>query len=121
MKKILVATGFIICIAGNAQKITNKIHFQKGKNLEVTTETSSTSSMEFMGQSMQSSVSSTVTQNFYIKDVSNNNATIDHSNKRILFKADGMGQTISFDSDKPEDMKSDIGKSFQAGLENKYT
>src|SRR2546423_490589 len=121
MKKAFVVILITLSLTGFSQKITNKLRFQKGQNLEVTTKTNATSSMEMMGQSMQTTVTSIVTQNFSVTDANNNVATIDHKTKRIQFKADAMGQSQEFDSDKPEDLKGDVGKSLQPALDKKYT
>ena len=121
MKKAFALILIISTFTGFSQKISNKLHFQKGQNLEVTTKTNATSSMEMMGQSMQTTVTSIVTQNFSVTDANNNVATIDHKTKRIQFKADAMGQSQEFDSDKPEDLKGDVGKSLQPALDKKYT
>jgi hypothetical protein len=112
---------FLLSIATLGQKVSNNIQFPKGKNLYVNTEINSTTTMDVMGQSMQTSVTSNVTQTFSIKEVKNSISEIEHSIKQIEFNADGMGQKISFDSGKPEDLSSDIGKSFQTALNSKYT
>src|SRR5215210_614166 len=114
MKKILFAALIALAaINGFAQKINNKLSFKKGQKLEFVTETVKKSSMEMMGQAMESTVNSTVTEIFDVQDANNNGATIEHKVKRLVFTMDGMGQTQSFDSEKEGDRKGEMGKMFE--------
>lgn len=119
MKKI-----FFIAFAAMASTCfgqTNKIIFPKGHQLEVSTQMTSSTAMDAMGQSIQSSANSTMTEVFNVKDANNNSATLEHSVKKIQFVVNGgMGQNFSFDSDKDEDRKGDIGKSLDKVLKDKY-
>ena len=122
MTKILFAA--VIALAattGFAQKINNKLSFKKGQKLEFVTETVKKSSMEMMGQPMESTVNSSVTEIFDVQDVNNNGATIEHKVKRLVFTMEGMGQTQSFDSEKENDLKGELGKMFEKSLKDKYT
>jgi hypothetical protein len=104
-----------------AQKVTNKITFPKGKQLDVVTEIKSQLTQEMMGQNMDINVNATVAHAFDVKDASNTAATLEHTVKRIQINFDGMGQTQSFDSDKEADRNSEMGKSAEKSLKSKYT
>lgn len=121
MKKILLIASIILSINGFAQKVNGKLSFQKGQKLEMVTETKKTTAMELMGQSMETTVSSTVTEVFDIEDANADSAVIEHKIKRMVFTAEGMGNSQSFDSEKEEDRKGEIGKLMEKSLKNKYT
>jgi ACT domain-containing protein len=98
-----------------------QLNFQKNQKLEVVTETKRTSSMELMGQSMESTVNSTMTTVYDVKDVSATGSTLEHKVKRLVFNANAMGQSQSFDSEKQEDMNGEMGKMLEKSIKNKYT
>lgn len=119
MKKIFFVS--LVFSAGISFSQTNQLIFSKGQRLELTTQMTSATSMELMGQAMQSSATTSVSEIFDVKDTANTGATIEHSVKRIQFDVTGgMGQNFSFDSDKEEDRKGDIGKSLDKTLKDKY-
>jgi len=98
-----------------------KVSFPKGQKLEMTAQTKAVITQEVAGQSMDMNVNSTITRSFDIEDVTNGTAKIEHKVKRLQFSFDVMGQSQSFDSDKPEDLKTEIGKSLEKSVKNKYT
>src|SRR5690349_19784458 len=119
MKKIFLLVFVTASITVSAQNTSNTISFPKGKKLEMIAETKAVISQEMMGQKMDVNVNSTITRSFDIGDVKNGTAKIEHKVKRLQFSFDAMGQAQSFDSDKEEDMKSEMGKSFEKSLKNK--
>lgn len=120
MKKMLLVLGIALSTGAFAQKVDTKLSFQKGK-LDVITEISRTSSMELMGQSMESVVKSTTHEILDVQDVSASGTKIEHKMKRLRFSADAMGQSQSFDSEKQEDLKGEMGKIMEKSLKDKYT
>jgi hypothetical protein len=120
MKQLLFFAAIAISISGFSQKINNKLNFQKGQKLEMTTLVNSVITQEVMGQSMEIKVNATITRSFDIEDVNAAGATIEHKVKRVQVNFEGMGQSQSFDSEKEADMKSDMGKGFEKSLKNKY-
>ena len=74
-----------------------------------------------MGQAMESTVNSTLTEVFDIEEVSGSETTIGHKVKRLVFSAEGMGNMQRFDSEKEEDRKGQMGKMMEKSLKNKYT
>lgn len=119
MKKIFVTALLATSLAGFGQ---SKLTFQKGQKVEVVTESKTSSSMQLMGQAMESNASASVTQNFDVQDVKDGIATIEAKTKNVQLKTEGgMGQNLDFNSDKPDDMKGDIGKILDPKLKSKYT
>lgn len=121
MKKIFFLAFVAIGINVSAQKGASPINFPKGKKLEMVAQTKAVISQEMMGQSMDINVNSTITRAFDIEDVKNGTAKIEHKVKRLQFSFDAMGQQQSFDSDKEEDVKGEMGKAFEKSLKNKYS
>src|ERR1700712_4691276 len=89
-------------LAGYAQKIAVK----KGQKLETVTTTKMT--MEVMGQNVENET--TLTSAVEIKDVSADGFLFANTVKRMVIKGNGMGQDMSFDSDKKEDMNGNVGQ-----------
>lgn len=121
MKKIFLLAALAMTMTGFAQKVTNKLSFQKGQKFEVTTVTDKNSTMEFMGQPMESKINATFTEVLDVADGSTSGATLEHKVKRLQFDMTSPMQSESFDSEKDADRKGDMGKMLEKGLKNKYT
>ena len=103
-KRIFLSIAMIATVAtvGNAQKIA----VTKGQKLETLTTTKMT--MEMMGQNINNE--SGATTDIEVKDVNAEGFLFSSIIKRMTTKVSGMGQDISFDSDKKEDMDGQIGQ-----------
>ncbi|RYY38813.1 MAG: hypothetical protein EOO08_13450 [Chitinophagaceae bacterium] len=122
MKKLFLFGALAFSLSGFAQKVTGKIGLQKGQKLEVATETKRNATQELMGQTMESSMSSSSLEVYDVQDASATGATIEHKVKQFKFSAEGGGQAQSFDSEKPEDLKGEMGQIIDKKvLKNKYT
>lgn len=119
MKKLVFIAFLALGTSVFAQN--NKITFTKGQKLEIVTEIQKSSAQEVMGQSMESTMNATITQSLDVEDVNETGATIEQKIKRILLTAEGMGQSQSFDSEKEDDRKGEMGKLMEKSLKNKYT
>ena len=117
MKKTVFSALLLLSLGSQAQKVSNKLQFQKGQKLEMVTTVKAASQM--MGQSIDINVISNRVLN--VADVSGGNATIENNIKRLQVNFDGMGQNQAYDSDKESDQNSEMGKNFEKGLKNKYT
>src|SRR6478736_4643626 len=102
MKKTVLSAIIFFSLAANAQKVSNKLQFQKGQKLEMQTTVKSASQM--MGQAIDINVMSTRLLN--VTDVSGGNATLENKIKRLQVNFDGMGQNQSYDSDEEADRTS---------------
>lgn len=99
-----------VVIAGvsHAQKIAVK------KGLKLETVTTTKMSMEVMGQNLDNE--STSTSSIELKDVTDSNYIFSSTIKRMTVKGSGMGQDISFDSDKKEDMDGQVGQALKGKI-----
>lgn len=86
----------------NAQKVA----ITKGQKLETLTTTKMT--IEVMGQNIDNESSST--NSVEVKDVNADGYLFANTVKRMTMKGSGMGQDMSFDSDKKEDMDGQVGQ-----------
>lgn len=121
MKKIFFILSVAMTTTGFAQKVNNQLQFQKGQKLEVVVETNKTSSVEVMGQSMETKVTSTISEVFDVEDANSNGAIIEHKVKQVKFNLTNPMQSQSFDSENEADRKGEIGKMLEKGMKNKYT
>jgi hypothetical protein len=121
MKSFFLLGAVVLSSTLFAQKVPNKLAFQKGQKFEVVTVVDNVNTMEMMGQSMDMKMNMTTTRTLDIGDVNKDVTTIESKVKRMQFSFEGMGKTESFDSEKEEDMKGDGGKMAEKGLKNKYT
>lgn len=96
----------MILIAAAMGSQAQKIAVTKGQKLETVTTTKM--KMEVMGQNMDNE--SSATTNVEVKDVNADGFLFTNVIKRMTTKLSGMGQDISFDSDKKEDMDGQIGQ-----------
>lgn len=117
MKKAVLSAMVLCSLLSQAQKVSNKLQFQKGQKLEMQTTIKSQSQM--MGQSIDINVNSTRLLN--VQAVAGGNATIENKIKHLQFNVDAMGQNKTYDSDKEEDRTSEMGKGMEKGLKNTYT
>ena len=102
-KTILVSLTFIAAIAaGHAQKLAPA----KGQKMEAVTTASM--KMEVMGQEINNET--VTTTDLEVKDISSESFLFSNSIKRMVIKGSSMGQELSFDSDKKEDMDGQIGQ-----------
>jgi hypothetical protein len=122
MKQTLLIVAAAFSLTASAQKINNKLTFQKGQKLEMVSQVNSVVSMDMMGQSMDTKIDAIITRHFDVENVSNGNAVIEHKMKRMQMNLDiPMQGKQTFDSEKQEDMKSETGKVAEKALKNKYT
>ena len=117
MKKTVLSAFVLVSLMANAQKVSNKLQFQKGQKLEMLTTVKSASQM--MGQSIDVNVTSTRVLD--VSNVASGNATIENKIKRLQVAFEGMGQSQNFDSDKESDRTSEMGKGLEKALKNTYS
>ena len=83
-----------------------KIALKKGQKLETVATTKMT--MEVMGQNVDNQ--STATSSVVLKDITDSGYIFSNTLNRMTVKGNGMGQDVSFDSDKKEDMDGQMGQ-----------
>ena len=99
-----------------AQTGTNKIVLSKGQKLSSTTTTNGTTSMEMMGQTMETVTESTQTSTVEVKDVTATGYLLTNTMNKLKLKSKMMGQEMNFDSDKKEDANSEMGNALKEKL-----
>lgn len=102
---------FLLLLAGVF--ITNiqaqELKLAKGQKFQTTTITKTALSQQMMGQSMEMNTDVTAFDEIEVADVSNQGITLHKTAKQLKSSFSGMGQSIDFDSNKPEDMNGPVG------------
>jgi len=115
MKKVFLPILLLAGLTGFAQKVSNKLTFQKGQKLEITTNMNMTTEM-VMGETTGNTVT---TEIYEVKDVTPSATTLGRSTQKMKMNFSIMGQEKSFDSEKPEDLKGDLGEPLKKILDAK--
>ncbi len=122
MKKIITLIFAAITIANIsfAQKSTDRVILNKGQKILATTTTNGNVSMEMMGQSMETISESFVSGTLEVKDINTTGYLLTNTvNKMKVKTKGGMTPAMNFDSDKKEDMNSEMGKAIKDNLQPK--
>lgn len=116
----LIFTVFAFTSIALGQTPTNKIVLNKNQKLIATTAAIGTTNLEMMGQSMETSTESSAVSTIDVKDVIPAGYKLTTTINKVKVKSKGgMGQDVNFDSDKKEDMDTEIGKSIKDELKPK--
>lgn len=100
----LLSSIVALSISVSAQKIV----VSKGQKLETVTSSKINMKMEMLGQNME--MEHGITGEVEVKNITDTGFIFQNTIKRITFKSNAMGQDMSFDSDKKEDMEGQIGQ-----------
>jgi len=85
----------------------------KGQKYVIENKITTTSSSEMQGQSMETNADVTSTYNIEVNDIKDDNYNMTNKLSAIKLNMTTMGQNVSFDSDKKEDMNGDMGSSLK--------
>lgn len=110
MRKLLVILALLAAGITQAQNPIRKIAFTQGQQLEKSTTMKMTIDMEMMGMPLTMEQGNTITSGFEVTNATAKDFTVTSTVKRIVSTMSGMGQDMTYDSDKPEDRESEIGK-----------
>lgn len=117
MKKIyalILCTGcFTIAFA---QTPSGKLVLNKGQKLQVNNVVKSVITQEMMGQSMEIQVDVTTARQLEVKEKLDNQFLLASTLTKITTSGNVMGQEMTFDSDKKEDLDSETGKAMKSEL-----
>ena len=111
----LVATLFSTTLS-QAQNNGTKLVLIKGQKLQIDNIVKSLTNMDLMGQSMEMTSDATMTHQVEVKDTKDANYTVASTITKITSRGNAMGQAYTFDSDKKEDLESEIGKAMKGQL-----
>ncbi len=116
-KKLLsfFAAGCIVFSVANAQS-SNKLVLNKGQKIQVDNSMKSVISMEMMGQSMEMTSDVLMINQVEVKDKSDTAYTVNSAITKMTTNGSAMGQNYTFDSDKKEDLESEIGKALKGQI-----
>lgn len=89
------------------------INLTKGQKYFVENKITTTSASEMQGQSMETNADVTTVYNIEVDDVKDNNYNMTNKIASIKMNMTTMGQNVSFDSDKKDDMNGDMGSSLK--------
>lgn len=121
MKKIaafILVSGIVL--AAHSQKVSGKLLFQQGQQLDVTTTIKTKVDTEAMGSVMTTTTAATITDFYKITNATDDNFTLHHENKRINVQAEFMNQNITMDTDNEKDMSKEEMKPLKKLKEQKY-
>ncbi len=118
MKRLFLFSALLFSAASYAQdKVSIPLAFPAGAKLEVVT-TVTGSSSSGMGDN---NFSTTVTRALVVERVSDCGAVIEHKIKRLQMNMESPMFSQKYDSENPQDQKSDIGKNLDKTMKNKFT
>ena len=105
MKKIFIPFFALTTITVSAQKISNKLSFQKGQTIEVTT------NMNINTQSMLGEIPASIlmTDIYTVGETVADGIQLTKTPKKVKFNVSAMGQDMSADSDNPKDLDGRLG------------
>ena len=113
---IFSAAMLLLATAGLAQNNGTKLILIKGQKLQIDNVVKSLTNMDLMGQSMEMTSDATMTHQVEVKDTKDANYTVASTMTKITSSGNAMGQAYTFDSDKKEDLESEIGKAMKGQL-----
>lgn len=119
MKKITVyIVSLLILQLSFAQNVSDKIVLSKNQKLDATTTTKGTVSIDMMGQSMETITETVVNSTVEVKEVKPTGYVLTTTlNKMKVKTSGGMAPPVDFDTEKKEDMSSEMGKTISAKLQ----
>jgi hypothetical protein len=115
MKKNILFLTLLISLASSAQKIS----LSKGQQITITSVL--TQDIDMIGMGMQMKNDTRSTGIVEVNDTDKENFTSTYTLSKMNFNMDMMGQHNSYDSEKPEDKNSEMGKSFSEKIGKQVT
>jgi hypothetical protein len=112
MKKVCLIVLLFASVAAGAQNVSKKVSLAKGQQYEQVSLVNMNISQEMMGQVMEMKMESTTNNVVEVKEASNNTFLVANTLKRMVMNMTGV-QEVKFDSDKKEDMDSQMGEALK--------
>ena len=112
MKKIFFVLAILSTVCSYAQK-DGKIILNKGQKITIVSSSSSNTDMP-MGMTMKTD--NTTTNVLAVIDADDKNYSITNTITKLKMSMDMMGEATNYDSEKPEDKNSDMGKAMSEKL-----
>jgi len=89
------------------------VNLSNGQKYSVENKITTTSSSEMQGQSMETTADVTTVYNIEVNDSKNDKYSMTNKIAAVKLNMNSMGQNMSFDSEKKEDMDGQMGSSFK--------
>ena len=115
-KRIFFYLAASIFLQSFAQTPVQKIDLVKGQKIMVTDSMTMKVSQEAMGQTVELNASSKTLTQLEVKDVADNKKVITSTLQKVRSSFDAMGQSSSYDSEKPGDNNSEAAKAYETKL-----
>ncbi len=112
MKNVYLVVLLFASFVANAQNVPKKVSLAKGQQYEQVSLVNMNISQEMMGQVMEMKMESTTNNVVEVKEASNNSYLVANTMKRMQMNMTGV-QEVKFDSDKKEDMDSQMGEALK--------
>lgn len=110
MKKISIFIGLILPVAvATFAQTASTLNLPKGQKYLVENKISTQNTQEVQGQSIESKADFLSSYNIEVKDMKDNNYNLRNTITTVKVNASAMGQDLSFDSDKKEDLDGENG------------
>jgi hypothetical protein len=110
MKKISLLIAFVLsAITITLAQTASTLNLSKGQKYLVENKISTQNTQEVQGQSIESKADFSSIYNIEVREVKDNNYNLTNTIKAVKVNASAMGQDLSFDSDKKEDLDSENG------------
>ncbi|HEY6063360.1 MAG TPA: DUF6263 family protein [Chitinophagaceae bacterium] len=103
-----------------SQKVSGRLILDQGQILDITMEVKTSVAQQAGGQSIDFNVDATCNHFYKVTNSTEDNSTLHHQVKQIIFSIDGMGRKISFDSNIEKDIDGQFGKPIKDMLEKTY-
>ena len=113
---VFLAVTLLSTTLSQAQNNGTKLILTKGQKLQIDNTVKSLTNMDLMGQSMEMTSDATMTHQVEVKDKRETIYTVASTITKITSSGNAMGQAYTFDSDKKEDLESEIGKAMKGQL-----
>jgi hypothetical protein len=115
MKKTfsLLFLAFVISASTFSQ---SQINLTKGQQYQVDSKVTTQSSTEVQGQTMETNIDAASVYNIDVKDVNDAGYTLSNTLKSLKSSTSQMGQEMTFDSEKKEDMDGPVGTALASSI-----
>jgi len=107
---------FFLIASSFAQSSSGKLSLSKGQKFQVNNDIKSVVSQEMAGQSIEITIDANMIHQLEVKDKKDKSYVISSTLTKLTTNGNAMGQTISFDSDKKEDLETETGKAMKGQL-----
>ena len=97
----------------NAQQTSGYLSLEKAQKFQLQNDVKSVTSIEMMGQSMEMTADANMVHDLEVKSKNDSSFFVNSTLTKMKSNASVMGQTMSFDSEKKEDLESANGKAFK--------